>query len=60
MTSFFRILVTHWFAEIYVKGYIQIKHYLVKAITLLERNIVEGVKFICTMMGYFAHAVECS
>jgi hypothetical protein len=36
-------LVPHWFAETYVKGYIQRKYRLVKGITLLVRSIAEGV-----------------
>ena len=44
MTSFSDILVPQWFAETYVKGYTQRKYCLVKAITLLERNTVKGVK----------------
>jgi hypothetical protein len=32
---------------------------LVKAITLLVRNIVEAVKFTCTMKVCFAHVAVC-
>jgi hypothetical protein len=44
-----------------MKEYIQRKYYLVKkAIISMARNIVEGVKFTCTMKMHFAHAAECS
>jgi hypothetical protein len=36
------------------------EYHLAKAITLLVRNIVERMKFTCTMIGYFVHAAKCN
>ena len=59
--AYYVLIVPHWFAETYVKGYTQRKYCLVKAITLLVRNTVEGVKFTCIIIKvYFVPVVVCS
>jgi hypothetical protein len=54
---FFVSNVPHWFVETYVKEFATIDYHLVlEVITLMVKNIVEGVRFTCIMMDCFVRA----
>ena len=54
MTSYFVVIVSHWFVEIYAKEFATRDYHLVlEVITLIVRNIVEGVRFIVYHNGLF-------
>jgi hypothetical protein len=47
MTSYFVIIVPHWFAETYAKEFAIREHHLeLEVIILMVRNIVEDVGYI--------------
>ena len=57
----FPLIVPYWFARIYAKEFATREYHLVlEVITLMVRDIVEGVKYTCIIMDCFVHAVVCS
>ena len=52
MTSYFCSNVPHWFAETYAKEFaLRGYHLVLEVITLMVRNIVEGVRFTFIIKG---------
>jgi hypothetical protein len=57
ITSYFVPIVPYWFVKIYAKEFaIREHHLMLEVITLIVRNIVEGVRYTFIIKGCFVLA----